>query len=74
MEGNKVMTRYELTATHTGRAFFGLKASGRQYRASGLGIDLIERGKFVESWGNWDLESIVAQMGIPKDAAELAPD
>ena len=71
VEGNKVMTRYTVTATHTGRAFFGKKANGKRYSVTGQHTDVIENGKFVESSGGWDVENLAAQMGIPKEAAVL---
>jgi predicted ester cyclase len=68
---NRVLTRYMVTATHTGAAFFGVKANGRRYTVTATHVDRIENGKFVESWGSWDLESLIAQMGVAEDAAVI---
>ncbi len=71
VEDGKVYTRYQVSGSHTGKTFFGVSANGKHYSVSGLGIDRIENGKIVSSWGSWDMQSLIEQMNVPKDSAEI---
>jgi predicted ester cyclase len=63
-----VITHYTAGGTHMAKAFLGAGATGRAYRVQGYGIDRIADGKFAESWGSWDICSLLEQMGVlPKD-------
>jgi steroid delta-isomerase-like uncharacterized protein len=68
-EGDKVVTRWKAVGTHDGD-LPGLPASGRSTTVTGIGIDRIEGGKIVESWGNWDTLGMMQQLGaIPAPVA-----
>ncbi len=60
--------RYTLTGTHQGD-FAGMPATGNQISATGMTMFRIEDGKIVESWWNYDLMSMMQQLGaIPQTA------
>lgn len=48
-EGDKVVVRYTLYATHTGE-FRGVKPTGKEVKVSGIEIFRIEAGKIIEFW------------------------
>lgn len=48
-EGDRVAVRYTLHATHTGD-FYGVKATGKTIKVSGIEIFRIEDGKIAEFW------------------------
>ena len=48
-EGDRVAVRYTLHATHTGD-FYGVKATGKTIKISGIEIFRIEDGKIAEFW------------------------
>ncbi|GAA3369474.1 hypothetical protein GCM10017744_089320 [Streptomyces antimycoticus] len=49
VEGDKVVTRWSLGGVHTG-TIFGIPASGREVRLSGISIDRVIHGQSVEHW------------------------
>jgi steroid delta-isomerase-like uncharacterized protein len=68
-EGDMVVTRWTAIGTQDGD-LPGLPASGRSTTVTGIGIDRLEGGKIVESWGNWDTLGMMQQLGaIPAAAA-----
>ena len=68
-EGDKVVTRWTATGTQDGD-LPGLPASGRSSTITGIGIDRIDGGKIVETWGNWDTLGMMQQLGaVPAAAA-----
>ena len=62
--GDKVITRYKAEGTHTARPFLHVPATARHYKVSGIAIDRLENGKIAESWGQWDMCSLLIQMGM----------
>lgn len=62
-EGDRVVTRLTLTATHRGE-FMGLPATGRTIRLSGIDINRIAEGKLAERWANQDDLGVLQQLGI----------
>jgi steroid delta-isomerase-like uncharacterized protein len=52
-EGNMVVTRWTAHGTHNGE-LVGIPATGKRTTVVGLGVDRIENGKIVESWGLFD--------------------
>ena len=52
-EGDKVVTRWTVRATHQGE-LMGIPPSGNRVEVRGISIDRIESGKFVETWSNYD--------------------
>lgn len=65
-EGDKVVNRWSLVATHTGE-FRGIPATGRRMTVTGVGIFRFEDGRVVESWDSLDQLGILRQLGaIPE--------
>ena len=62
-EGDKVVTRWSSTATHTGE-LFGVPATGKQIKVTGITISRFEGGKVVESWGEYDSMGTMQQLGV----------
>ena len=67
-EGDKVVSRYTFRGTHQGD-FMGIPPTGKQVSFTGIEIDRIKDGKFVESWVNEDDLGMMQQLGaIPQMA------
>ncbi len=62
-EGDKVMTRYTIHGTHQGE-MMGIPPTGKSFTISGIGLDRIENGKFVESWESFDQLGMLQQLGV----------
>lgn len=62
-EGDKVVVRYTVRGTHQG-SFMGLPPSGKQFSFTGIGIQRIVDGKFVERWEQADTLSLLQQLGV----------
>jgi len=68
-EGDKVVTRWKLRGTHTGELIGELrniprKPTGKQMTVSGIAIHRIVGGKIVEQWTDWDVLSLMQQLGV----------
>jgi len=61
-EGDKVVTRWTLTGTHTGTELMGLPATGKQLEVTGITINRIANGKAVESWWSVDRMALMQQL------------
>lgn len=66
VEGDKVVTRWTAHGTHQG-SHYGVPATGKNMKNTGIGIDRIVNGKIVESWGNSDELGMFRQLGLVKD-------
>ena len=67
-EGDKVARRFTMRGTHQGD-FMGMPPTGKQVSWTGIDIERIEAGKFVESWANFDDLGLMQQLGaIPQMA------
>ena len=55
---DKVVARYTITGTHTGD-LLGIAPTSHKISANGITIYLIQAGKIVESWTNWDALSLM---------------
>ena len=42
----------------------GMAATGKQSTVTGITIDRIVDGRFVESWTNWDTLGLMQQLGV----------
>jgi predicted ester cyclase len=42
----------------------GMAATGKQATVTGITIDRIVDGRFVESWTNWDTLGLMQQLGV----------
>ena len=62
-EGDKVVVRYTVRGTHRG-SFMGLPPSGKQFSFTGIGIQRIVDGKFVDRWEQADTLSLLQQLGV----------
>jgi steroid delta-isomerase-like uncharacterized protein len=62
-EGDRVVTRWQATATHTG-AFQGMPPTGKTAAMSGIDIDRFENGKVVECWPIVDELGLLRQLGL----------
>jgi steroid delta-isomerase-like uncharacterized protein len=64
-EGDKVVARITMTGTHSGD-FWGMPATGKQVKFTGIYIARIADGKIVEHWGEEDGISLLQQLGFMK--------
>jgi steroid delta-isomerase-like uncharacterized protein len=62
-EGDRVVARTTMTGTHRGD-FFGISATGRAVRVSGVHVMRIANGKVAEHWGNNDDLGLMRQLGV----------
>jgi steroid delta-isomerase-like uncharacterized protein len=62
-EGDKVVNRWKLEATHTGE-FRGIPATNKRITVTGIGIfRFSDEGKVVESWDSMDTLGMMRQLG-----------
>ena len=62
-EGNTVVTRWTAQGTHKGE-LAGLPPTGKPATVVGMGVDRVENGKIVESWGLFDQFGMMQQLGV----------
>jgi steroid delta-isomerase-like uncharacterized protein len=62
VEGDKVVTRKTFTGTHRGD-WMGVPASGHKVSFGGIDIVRITDGKVVEHWGEFDMLTLLQQIG-----------
>jgi steroid delta-isomerase-like uncharacterized protein len=62
-EGNTVVTRWTAQGTHKGE-LAGLPPTGKPATVVGIGVDRVENGKVVESWGIFDQFGMLQQLGV----------
>jgi steroid delta-isomerase-like uncharacterized protein len=62
-EGEFVTTRWSARGTHQGD-LMGIAATGKQATVTGITIDRIVDGRFVETWTNWDTLGLMQQLGV----------
>lgn len=62
-EGDKVVMRITVHATHTG-TFMGIPPTGRETTVTGIDILRFENGKVVEHWAEFDRLSLMQQLGV----------
>jgi steroid delta-isomerase-like uncharacterized protein len=60
-EGDKVATRWTMTATHSGE-FMGVPATGKRLTIHGVIIDRFVGGRVVEAWENFDMFGLMQQL------------
>ena len=61
-EGEKVAIRFTMSGTHVGD-FDGLAPTNRKVEATGILINRYENGKLVEDWDQFDIYSLMQQLG-----------
>jgi predicted ester cyclase len=64
VEGNRVVTRWHLTGTHSGAPFQGHPATGASVAVDGVSIDSIDNGMVSEGFDAWDQLKFRTQLGI----------
>ena len=62
-EGDKVVTRWTARGTHTGE-LMGIPPTGKQVTVTGINVDRVAGGKIVEEWGEFDMMSMMQQLGV----------
>jgi steroid delta-isomerase-like uncharacterized protein len=61
-EGDRVVTRWSSSFTHTGD-LFGVPATGKRVKQSGIMIYRIKDGQVVESWAEANVLGLVPRVG-----------
>ncbi len=61
-EGDKVVTRWTITAVHFGE-FMGVPPTNRRLIMNGIIIDRFVDGRVVEAWESFDMHGLMAQLG-----------
>lgn len=61
-EGDKVVTRWTASATHTG-PLQGMLPTGNTVRVTGVNVARFAGSKIAESWFNFDMLSLLQQIG-----------
>jgi steroid delta-isomerase-like uncharacterized protein len=61
-EGDRVVTRWTAAGTHQGE-LFGMPATGKHVKVTGIFIDRVVDGKIVETWGEFDALGMMQQVG-----------
>ena len=62
-EGDKVVARTTMEATHTGD-FFGIPPTGKRVSVDGIHVMRIADGRIAEHWGNNDDLGLMRQLGV----------
>ncbi|MBB5341212.1 ester cyclase [Tunturiibacter gelidoferens] len=62
-ERNEVVHHWTTRGTHKGQ-FLGLAPTNRTATVSGTSIHRIEGGKIVEQWSDWNLMTLMEQLGL----------
>ena len=61
-EGDRVATRWIASATNTG-SVMGMPSTGKPVRVTGVNVARFAEGKIVESWSNFDMLTLLQQLG-----------
>jgi steroid delta-isomerase-like uncharacterized protein len=62
-ERNEVVLHWTARGTHRG-TFLGMPASNKSATVSGTTINRIDKGKIAEIWADWNLMSLMEQLGL----------
>jgi steroid delta-isomerase-like uncharacterized protein len=65
-EGDEVLNRWRLEATHSGE-FRGIPATGKRIKVTGMGLFRFSDGKVIESWDSFDQLGMLQQLGVIPD-------
>lgn len=66
-EGDRGVARVTLSGTQTGE-FFGIPATGKQFRIDTIDIVRFENGLAAEHWGVTDMAGMMEQLGVLEPA------
>lgn len=61
-DGDRICVRWSCSARHTGDGL-GMPATNKPYMVTGITIMRVRDGQFVEAWQNWDMYSMLQQIG-----------
>ena len=61
-EGDRVATRWSSSATNTGPVM-GMPATGKAVKVTGVNVTRFAEGKIAESWFNFDMLTLLQQVG-----------
>jgi len=64
-EGDKVATRWAMTAVHSGE-FMGIPPTNRRLTMTGIIIDRFKDGQVVEAWELFDMHGLMVQLSDDK--------
>ncbi|HEX4998166.1 MAG TPA: ester cyclase, partial [Terriglobia bacterium] len=64
-EGDRVASRWEMTAIHTGE-FMGAAPTNKRLTWTGIAIDRFENGKIAETWMDWDKYRFFEGIGLTR--------
>lgn len=62
VDGDRIIYLYEVTGTHQGE-IMGMPGTGREIRFSGMEMNRVVDGKFVETWNYADALALLGQIG-----------
>jgi steroid delta-isomerase-like uncharacterized protein len=62
-ERDEVVIHWTVTGTHKGQ-FLGMPPTNKRANVTGTSINRIEGSKIAEMWSNWNLLSLMEQLGI----------
>lgn len=62
-ERNEVVVHWTVRGTHKG-PFLGMQPTNRPCTVSGTSISRIEGGKLVEHWADWNVMTLMEQLGV----------
>ena len=62
-ERDEVVMHWTATGTHNGQ-FLGMPPTNKKASVTGTSINRIEGSKIAEMWSNWNLMSLMEQLGI----------
>jgi len=62
-ERNEVVIHWTVTGTHKGQ-FLSMPPTDRKVSVTGTSIFRIEGGKIAEQWADWNLMSMMEQLGV----------
>ena len=68
-----IASRWVANMTHTGDDL-GVPATGKHVTVTGMSIARLQNGKMVEGWNNWDMLSLMQQIGAQEPPATLMPN
>lgn len=69
--GDKLWSRYSFAGTHDGE-LFGIPATHRPVKTTAMDLTRFSGGKIVEHWSEWDLLTIMQQVGAMPEPSTQA--
>jgi steroid delta-isomerase-like uncharacterized protein len=72
-EGDKVVSRYTVSGTHTGTTEEYGAATGKQVVIEGITVYHFKSGKLAEMWDRYDNMGVMQQLGLVSEAERPAP-